>query len=116
VATLLLLTTVLAPWANAMPSSAEVHGDMQIQAGLADSDHESMNHSDMQMDSMNGGECCDLDEGCTDCESKCTTCPITSVLLLNPALISQMALTQPYQSDITKLYSNIPPPPNKPPV
>ena len=111
-AVLLLLATILAPWTSvfAMPSDHE--SGMQEQSTKVASEHQSMDHANLSMDTA---DCCEL-EDCNDCEQDCSTCTVTPAIVVSATFIPNVSPAQDCQSANQPLFSNIPPPPNNPPV
>jgi len=111
-ALLLMLATVLAPWGSVLAMPSDHENAMQHQSAAMDSSHESMDHSDM---SMGAGDCCETEE-CADCDQDCGACPVMPALTVNQNTIQHVSLSQLNNGSLGQLDSNIPPPPNKPPV
>jgi len=114
-ALLLTLATVLGPWSVAMATPSDVVDMAQQMSIHTDSGDQHERHAGMSMDSMSGEDCCELGE-CNDCEQECSSCTMTSALVINPAVAQCHSPASHYLPATNELFSNIPPPPNKPPV
>ena len=114
-AVLLLLATILAPWTNIFAIPTNNESGMQHQSTEMESGHQSMDHSGMSIASMDIADCCEPEE-CSDCQQDCGTCTVTPVIVVNATFLPNFGPAQDCRSANQQLFSNIPPPPNKPPV
>ncbi len=114
-AIMLTLVTMLAPWTSVLAMPGEYQDATQHQSALANPDQQPIHHAGMNMDSVDNSGCCESGDFC-DCDQDCGTCVVTPALVVKPTLVSNLAAAIHYQSAANRLFSNIPPPPNKPPV
>jgi hypothetical protein len=111
----LTLATILAPAVSVFAMPGDFDSAMQHETMLMDATHQGMDHAGMSMDPEDSESCCDPGD-CGDCEQNCGTCVMSQVLVLNPSLAAACVGVDHYPAGIDQLFSNIPPPPNKPPV
>ena len=114
-ALLLTLATMLAPWSIAMASPSEPVDMAQQMLTMMDSGDQHEHEAGMTMDSMAGENCCDPDD-CNDCDQDCSSCTLTPAMVLNPLFNPSFSPALHFLPTANDLFSNIPPPPNKPPV